>query len=122
MRRCDLPRIWPYCKPQQMNLFRNCLTLQRAATTHGGGDATVTEKSPGRIPVSLTAAPVTVNQDMKALVPRRETNTKYLAWALRGISHAVFSIVEEFRGRPLRQPGVSSHLLRYGRQDLLQLL
>jgi type I restriction enzyme S subunit len=47
------------------------------------------------LPVAVTDAPVTVNQDMKALVPEPDIDSTFLAYQLRGCSSAFFAIVEE---------------------------
>jgi len=47
------------------------------------------------LPVGITVAPVTVNQDMKALVPRRRLNAAFLAWQLRSRSTEAMSLIEE---------------------------
>ena len=46
-------------------------------------------------PVALTAVPVTVNQDMKALRPKPGCSSQYLAYLLEGISSLILSLVEE---------------------------
>jgi type I restriction enzyme S subunit len=46
-------------------------------------------------PVAITAAPVTINQDMKALRPKPGCSAKYLAYLLEGISSLILSLVEE---------------------------
>lgn len=46
-------------------------------------------------PVALTAVPVTINQDMKALRPKTNCSAQYLAHLLDGISSLVLSLVEE---------------------------
>jgi len=46
-------------------------------------------------PVGLTSAPVTINQDMKALRPERGVVADYLAFLLEGISSLVLSHVDE---------------------------
>lgn len=46
-------------------------------------------------PVGLTTAPVTINQDMKALRPERGVVADYLAFLLEGISSLVLSHVDE---------------------------
>lgn len=46
-------------------------------------------------PVALNAVPVTINQDMKALVPNRRMTSKYLAWMLRGLGSLILSLTEE---------------------------
>ena len=35
------------------------------------------------LPVAINAVPVTVNQDIKAIVPRADVDAKFLSWALR---------------------------------------
>jgi type I restriction enzyme S subunit len=47
------------------------------------------------VPVALTAAPVTVNQDMKALRPSRHLDARYLAHQLRARSSELLAMVEE---------------------------
>lgn len=47
------------------------------------------------IPVALTIAPVTVNQDMKALLATGEVHPHYLAWMLRGLKGFLLTLVEE---------------------------
>jgi type I restriction enzyme, S subunit len=46
-------------------------------------------------PVAVTAAPVTINQDMKALLPRTQVRAEYLAWLLEGISDFILAHVEQ---------------------------
>lgn len=45
-------------------------------------------------PVAITRVPVTVNQDMKALIPCRRLQPEYLAYLLRGLSSYLLSLVE----------------------------
>lgn len=47
------------------------------------------------IPVALTIAPMTVNQDMKALIATDEVQPEYLAWMLRGLKGLLLTLVEE---------------------------
>jgi type I restriction enzyme S subunit len=47
------------------------------------------------VPVALTAAPVTLNQDMKALVPHPALLGRYLRYALSGRADELMSLVEE---------------------------
>ncbi|MCP4601595.1 MAG: restriction endonuclease subunit S [Proteobacteria bacterium] len=47
------------------------------------------------VPVAVTDAPVTINQDMKALIPRIEISPLYLMYQLRALKTAVLSRVEE---------------------------
>lgn len=46
-------------------------------------------------PVGLAASHLTINQDMKALIPLALIQADYLAWAFRGLSHAVAALIEE---------------------------
>lgn len=46
-------------------------------------------------PVALTTAPVTINQDMKALRTTGRISPKYLAWMLRGLQSLMLSLTEE---------------------------
>ena len=46
-------------------------------------------------PVGLTAVPVTINQDMKAISTTPQTSADYLAYLLQGIAPAFLAIVEE---------------------------
>lgn len=46
-------------------------------------------------PVALNAAPVTINQDMKALRTKGQVAAKYLAWMLRGLQPLMLSLTEE---------------------------
>ena len=46
-------------------------------------------------PVALTTAPVTINQDMKALRSTGRISPKYLAWMLRGLQSLMLSLTEE---------------------------
>lgn len=47
------------------------------------------------VPVALTTVPVTLNQDMKALLPSAAVNPGFLAHALRAFNSALLSLVEE---------------------------
>lgn len=46
-------------------------------------------------PVAITAAPVTVNQDMKVLRPTVKVSPEYLHLVLKGIKNAIRALVEE---------------------------
>lgn len=46
-------------------------------------------------PVAMNAVPVTINQDMKALRPKRYVSAAYLAWMLRGLQPLLLSLTEE---------------------------
>lgn len=41
------------------------------------------------LPIAVTRLPVTINQDLKALVPKPSVSPKYVAHALRGASHRI---------------------------------
>ncbi len=47
------------------------------------------------VPVAVTTAPVTINQDMKSLIPRAGLSASFLAHVLRSIRSAFFAILEE---------------------------
>ena len=47
------------------------------------------------VPVALTAARLTVNQDMKALLPRPCLDARFLAYQMRARSSALLAMVEE---------------------------
>lgn len=47
------------------------------------------------VPVALTQRPVTVNQDMKALLPKAGVHGPFLAWQLIGLNPALLARVEE---------------------------
>lgn len=47
------------------------------------------------VPVALTAASVTLNQDMKAMVPKQGLRADFLAWLLRSKRELLLSLVEE---------------------------
>lgn len=47
------------------------------------------------LPVAITARPVTFNQDLKALVPKRSFTSEYTAWLLRGLSKEILGRVDE---------------------------
>ncbi|MBM4336326.1 MAG: restriction endonuclease subunit S, partial [Deltaproteobacteria bacterium] len=46
-------------------------------------------------PVAITTAPVTVNQDMKALELRRDLESTFTAWLLDGLGRAILGVVVE---------------------------
>jgi type I restriction enzyme S subunit len=47
------------------------------------------------VPIALTTERVTINQDMKALLPRPGTESRYLTWLLVGLNPALLARVEE---------------------------
>lgn len=47
------------------------------------------------VPVALASAPVTINQDMKALRPNRRCSAAYLSHLLRAVEPALLAITEE---------------------------
>ncbi|MBI4516382.1 MAG: restriction endonuclease subunit S [Deltaproteobacteria bacterium] len=46
-------------------------------------------------PVALTGGPVTINQDMKALVVAQVLQPRFLFWALRGFANALVALADE---------------------------
>ncbi len=50
------------------------------------------------LPVALTEAPLTINQDMKALLPRRGVHAAFLAWWLRGYATWLLDHVTDTAG------------------------
>jgi len=46
------------------------------------------------IPVALTTRPVTINQDMKALIPNKEIQPEFLLFFLKGIKDYILDFVE----------------------------
>ena len=46
-------------------------------------------------PVAITGAPVTINQDMKALTSGRRLNAEFLLWLLTGIAGIFVSLADE---------------------------
>jgi type I restriction enzyme S subunit len=46
------------------------------------------------VPVALTEVDLTINQDMKALVPNNAVNAKYLLYLLKGIRDLILSLVD----------------------------
>ena len=46
-------------------------------------------------PVAITDAPVTINQDMKALTPGKRLNAEFLLWLLTGIARVFVSLADE---------------------------
>ena len=49
------------------------------------------------LPTAVTTIPVTVNQDMKALIPRPELNANFLVSLVTGIRHEILKLVERRR-------------------------
>lgn len=47
------------------------------------------------VPVAVTTRPVTINQDMKALLPREGIDGVFLAWLLTGLNDSLLARVEE---------------------------
>lgn len=47
------------------------------------------------VPIAITTRSVTINQDMKALLPRSDVDGEYLAWLLVGLGEALLARVEE---------------------------
>ena len=48
-----------------------------------------------KVPIALTAAPVTINQDMKALTPHSALSAAYLATFLDGAHDGLFPLIDE---------------------------
>lgn len=48
-----------------------------------------------KVPVAVTGVPLTINQDMKALVPNTGLNADYLARLLESAQDALFSLIDE---------------------------
>ena len=48
-----------------------------------------------KIPVAITSAPVTINQDMKALTPIKGVDSRYLAVVLRGLQSELLQLISE---------------------------
>jgi type I restriction enzyme S subunit len=48
-----------------------------------------------RLPVAVTRIPVTLNQDMKGLMPRVDISAEYLAFLLSGAQKEILGLVEE---------------------------
>ena len=46
-------------------------------------------------PVALTHTPVTINQDMKALLVRKQITARFLFWSLSGFAKVLVSLAEE---------------------------
>src|SRR5690606_8983381 len=47
------------------------------------------------VPIALTSVPLTINQDMKALVPGSRLEAEFLGFYLQAINPALLSYVEE---------------------------
>jgi type I restriction enzyme S subunit len=47
------------------------------------------------LPVAINTVPVTLNQDMKALLPHDDTDPVYLAWLLRGTSKDILALCHQ---------------------------
>ena len=47
------------------------------------------------VPIALAMRALTINQDMKALVPHAEVHSEFLAWLLLGLNHELLARVEE---------------------------
>lgn len=46
-------------------------------------------------PVALTEGPLTINQDMKALIPGSGLDPTFLSWALGGLARAIVALADE---------------------------
>jgi type I restriction enzyme, S subunit len=47
------------------------------------------------VPVAMTTSEVTINQDMKALLPKNEIDSEYLLYLLQGLRDPILSLVED---------------------------
>jgi hypothetical protein len=61
-----------------------------------------------KVPVAWTSAPVTVNQDMKALLPRPGVDARFLAASLSAAKAAFIPLIDE-AGHHLHRPEVPIH-------------
>ncbi len=107
----DEPSFWngdiPWVSPKDMKVFRiadaedhvTAAALQRTVLrmVPTGSVLMVTRGMilDHTVPVALTTAPVTINQDMKALLPRSGIEGAFLTWLLSGLNHALLARVEE---------------------------
>lgn len=107
----DNPRFWngnvPWVSPKDMKVFRiadsedhlseNALVEGRIQRVPLDSVLIVTRGMilDHTVPVALTTAPVTINQDMKALLPRGRIHAHFLAWLLTGLNEALLARVEE---------------------------
>ncbi len=48
-----------------------------------------------RVPIAVTRVPVTINQDMKALLPRGDVDARYLRYALEAAKDALAEMIDE---------------------------
>lgn len=107
----DEPSFWdgqiPWVSPKDMKVFRvsdsedhvseRAIHVTALRRIEPGAVLMVTRGMilDHTVPVALTTAPVTLNQDMKALVPRPGTDSTFLAWLLIGLNPALLARVEE---------------------------
>ncbi|AKU91182.1 Type I restriction-modification system, specificity subunit S [Vulgatibacter incomptus] len=107
----DEPSFWdgeiPWVSPKDMKVLRIADSedhVSEAALAHSAlrwiAEGSVLMVTRGMIldhtvPISLAMRPLTINQDMKALVPRRVVRGAFLAWLLVGLNPALLARVEE---------------------------
>lgn len=98
--------ITPWVSPKDMKV-REIADAQDHITSAALRETSIGVIQPGAIlivvrgmilartfPVALTMVPVTINQDMKALRPKKELNADYLVSLLTGIQREVLQLVE----------------------------
>ncbi len=104
-------RFWdgdvPWVTPKDMKARVIADSLRRVTTTALAATTLRLVQSPAvlmvvrgmilarRVPIALTAAPVTINQDMKALVPLPALNPAYLAAFLDCAHDGLFALIDE---------------------------
>jgi len=107
----DTERFWngevPWASPKDMKRFRLSDTedhVSNEAVTVAGlkvvPSGTVLVVVRGMIlahsfPVAITTEPMTINQDMKALLPTPRVHPEFLAYLLVGLKSVMLSFVEE---------------------------
>ena len=104
-------RFWdgdvPWVTPKDMKTRVIADSLRRVTTTALAATTLRLVQSPAvlmvvrgmilarKVPIALTAAPVTINQDMKALVPLPALNPAYLAAFLDCAHDGLFALIDE---------------------------
>ena len=105
------PSFWggriPWVSPKDMKLFEiadsedhvtEMATRKTALTAIPEGSVLLVVRGmilARRVPVAVTAAPVTVNQDMKAIIPHDGVNGRFLAYALLASQDILSSMIDE---------------------------
>ena len=107
----DEPRYWdgaiPWVSPKDMKRRLLGYTEERV-TERGRRDAGIKLINPPAVlvvvrgmilahsfPVAVSTVPLTINQDMKALILRADIEPRFFGWLLDGISHRILSTVVE---------------------------